>query len=306
VLTPPTSTRKTKTRPQPHAPVPARPLRGWAFSPLGFVRRVFVGAYEDNILFLGSALAFDALLAALPFALLLLSALGFFVHAGDEAMQDVVALLDRVLPTAGADADSPLRRAEGLVTGVVESRTQLSIFGIPLFFWFATRFFSGARAALNEVFDTRESRSFFKGKAVDFSLVVVTLVLIVSNAYLTVRFASDPWIGRFVIGVSTYGLVVVLFYIVYTVSPTRSMRWDTALVAAAVAALGFEIAKRLYSLYLTEVATIDRLISNANAIAVLLLVVWLYAISVIFLFGSEVAETYDLMRRQREQRAILG
>jgi len=308
VLTPTTwtrSTRKTKTRPRPLAPVPAPP-RGWAFSPLGFVRRVFVGAYEDNILFLGSALTFDALLAALPFALLLLSALGFFVHAGDEAMQDVVALLERMLPVGGVDEDNPLQRAEDLVTGVVESRTQLSIFGIPLFFWFATRFFSGARAALNEVFDTRESRSFFQGKGIDFILVVVTLVVIVSNAYLTVRFATNPWIGRFVIGLSTYGLVVVLFYIVYTVAPTRSMRWDTALVASAVAALGFEIAKKIFSLYLTQFATIDRLISNANAIAVLLIVMWLYAIAVIFLFGSEVAETYDLMRRQREQRAILG
>jgi membrane protein len=156
------------------------------------------------------------------------------------------------------------------------------------------------------MFDTRESRPFLKGKAVDFGLLIVTLILVVSNAYLTVRFAGNPWIGRFVIGLSTYGLVVVLFYIVYTVSPTRSMRWDTALVAAAVAALGFEIAKKLYSLYLTEFATIDRLISNANAIAVLLLVVWLYAMAVVFLFGGEVAETYDLMRRQREQRAILG
>jgi membrane protein len=84
------------------------------------------------------------------------------------------------------------------------------------------------------------------------------------------------------------------------------MRWDTALVAAAVAALGFEIAKKLYSLYLANFATIDRLISNTNAIALLLLVVWIYAIAVIFLFGGEVAETYDLMRRQRDQRAILG
>jgi membrane protein len=268
---------------------------------------VFVGAYEDNILFLGSALTFDALLAALPFALLLLSALGFFVHAGDEgAMQDVVALLDRILPLAGVDEDNPLQRGEDLVTGVVESRTQLSIFGIPLFFWFATRFYSGARAALNEVFDTHESRSFLQGKGIDFVLVLVTIVLIVSNAYLTLRFASNPWIGRFVVGLPTYGLVVALFYIVYTVAPTRSMRWDTALVASAVAALGFEIAKKLFSMYLTNVATIDRLISNANAIAVLLVVVWLYAIAVIFLFGSEVAETYDLMRRQREQRAILG
>jgi membrane protein len=267
---------------------------------------VFVGAYEDNILFLGSALTFDALLASLPFALLLLATLGYFVHSGEQAMADVIVLLDRVLPAGADSGDGPLRRAEDLIAGVVESRGQLSSFGIPLFLWFATRFFSGTRAALNEIFDTHESRSAFRGKAVDLSLVVVTLVLLMANAFLTVRFADDPWIGRFVIGLSTYGLGVALFVIVYKAAPTRTMPWDTALVAAAVAGLGLEIAKKLYSLYLSEFATIDRLISNTNAIAVLLLVVWVYAMAVIFLVGAEVAETYDLMRRQREQRAILG
>ncbi len=281
------------------------PRRGWAYSPIGFVRRVFIGAYEDNILFLGSALTFDALLAALPFALLLLAALGYFVHSGEEAMADVLALLDRVLPAGQPGGAGPLGQAERLITGVVESRAQLSIYGVPLFLWFATRFFSGARAALNEVFDTHETRSVLVGKGIDLVLVVVALVLIVANAYLTVVVADYPWLGRFVIGISTFALGVVLFFIVYMAAPTRPMPWDTALVAAAVASLGFEIAKKLYSLYLGEFAQFDRLVSNANAIAVLLVVVWLYLMACVFLLGAEVGETYDLMRRQREQRAIL-
>ena len=285
----------------------APPRRGWAFSPVGFVRRVFVGAYEDDILFLGSALAFDALLASVPFALLLLAALGYFVHAGEEAaMGDVVTLLDRVIPTSVEGDEGYLRQAEGLIAGVVRTRGQLSIVGIPLFLYFSTRFFGAARAALNEVFDTHETRPFFYGKLVDLSLVLATLVLLVANAFLTLRFAEESWISRFLIGLWTYGIGVMLFFLVYKAAPTRPMKWDTAIVAAAVAALGYEIAKNLYGLYLTEFLNIQRLISNSNAIAVLLLVVWVYAIAVVFLIGSEVAETYDLMRRQREQRAILA
>lgn len=268
---------------------------------------MFVGAYEDDILFLGSALAFDALLALVPFVLLLLAALGYFVQAGEEAATgDVIALLDQFLPKRATGGEGPIRRAEGLIAGVVASRGQLSVVGIPLFLYFATRLFGTARAALNEVFDTHETRPFFYGKAVDLALVLVTVVLFVANAFFSLWFADDPWIGRFVIGLGTYGLGVVLFFVVYKAAPTRTMAWDTAVVAAAVAALGFEIAKKLYSLYLTEFLTIDRLISNQNAIAVLLLVVWVYAMAVVFLIGSEVAETYDLMRRQREQREVLA
>lgn len=281
--------------------------RGWAFSPLGFVRRVLTGAYEDKILFLGSAMAFDALVAALPLTLLLLSALGYFVHQGDEPMQDILALLDRLLPRRqGGGPDGPLHRAEQLLQAVVESRGQFTTLGVPLFLVLATRFFSGARAALNEVFDTSETRSYLRGKLVDLFLVIVTLVLVVANAYVTVQFPHDVWLGRFLSTLSTYGLGVMLFFIIYAVAPTRAMRWDTILVAAAVASLGFEVAKRLYSVYLTKFTTIDQLISNANFIALLLLVLWVYAMACVFLLGGEVAETYDLARRQREQRAILG
>ncbi len=268
------------------------------------MRRVFLGAYDDQILFLGSALTFDALLAAIPFALLLLAAFGYFVHSGEDAMADVLRVLDQILPQAAGD-EGPLERAERLITGVVNSRAELTIYGIPLFLWFATRFFSAVRSSLNEIFDTPETRSYLVGKGLDLFLVLMTVVLLVANALLTVIVADYPFVGRFVVGISTYAVGIVLFFIVYTFAPTRTMRWDTAVVAAAVAALGFEVAKKLYSVYLTQFTTIDRLISNANFIAVLLLVVWLYFMACVFLLGGEVAETYDLARRQREQRAIL-
>jgi membrane protein len=83
------------------------------------------------------------------------------------------------------------------------------------------------------------------------------------------------------------------------------VRWDTALVGALVAALGFEITKKLYVVYLVRFTTLDRLISNTNGIALLLLVVWVYAVVCVFLIGAEVGETYDMRKRQRQQRAIL-
>jgi membrane protein len=215
-------------------------------------------------------------------------------------------LLSQILPGTGEGPAPPLQRAERLFTGVVESRAQLSIYGVPLFLWFATRFFSGARAALNEVFDTEESRSYLAGKAVDLLLVLVALLLILANTVLTVLVAGLPFLGRFAASLSTFAVGVLLFYVVYTVAPSRRVRWDTALVAAAVAALGFEIAKVLFGVYVTTFATVDRLISNANAIALLLFVVWIYVTSCLFLLGGEVADTYDLMRRQREQQAVLA
>jgi uncharacterized BrkB/YihY/UPF0761 family membrane protein len=71
-------------------------------------------------------------------------------------------------------------------------------------------------------------------------------------------------------------------------------------------AVAFEIAKRLYALYLTRFATIDRLLSDANAVAFLLFLLWIYYMAFVFMLGGEVAETYDLIRMRRKQRVILA
>lgn len=274
----------------------------WESTPLDFARRVVKASYDDNILFLASALTFQALVAALPFVLLALAALGHFVHAGEE---EVVRLFRDLIPSGGPDDTDPFRQVERILYGIKESRGRLSKFGFPLFLWFSTRFFSGARAALNEVFDTHESRVWWKAVSIDFGLAIAALLLVVSSLVITVQLLHLPWLGRFVSSISTFSLGVLLFFLVYKISPTRRVRWDTAVVAAAVAALGFEVAKRMYVVYLVEFTTIDRLLSNNNVIALILLVVWMYFTACVFLVGAEVGETYDLGRRQSEQRAIL-
>ncbi|UCG86945.1 MAG: YihY family inner membrane protein [Gemmatimonadota bacterium] len=279
--------------------------RGWASSPWGFIRRTFTAAYEDNILFLASALTFQALVASLPIVLLALASLGYFVRGADAAVEDIRQLLESVVPTAGPGMRDPFSQVERFVEVVVSSRAQLSIYGLPLFLWFSTRFFSGARSALNDVFDTQETRPWFVGIGIDFFLVIATLVLVVFNAVVTVEVMELPWLGRFASTITTFGLALVSFFIIYTMAPTRRVRWDTALVAAIVAALGFEVTKKLYVVYVVRFTTLDRLISSSNGIALLLLVVWMYAIVCVFLIGAEVGETYDMRRRQREQRAIL-
>jgi membrane protein len=189
---------------------------------------------------------------------------------------------------------------------VVESRAQLSIWGIPFFVWLSWRLFGSVRAALNDVFDTDETRAWPTAKGIDLGLAVLAALLIAANAVTTVLLLDESWLGRVLASLSAYGVAVLLFFIVYTVAPSRKVAWDTALVAAVVASLAFEVVKRLYGLYLVRFTSFDRVLSNANAIAVLLFVLWVYVTAYIFLVGGEVAETYDLARRQREQRAILG
>lgn len=279
--------------------------RGWAYSPLGFLRRVAVSVYENKIMFLASALAYDALLAALPFCVLVLAALGYILHSLGASIGDVNVVLESFFPSGRGGSTDAFSRIDAFARTVAENRDQLSIYGIPFFIWFSTRFYTSVRNALNDIFDIEETRSFFGGLGVDFSLMVVTTALFVGNAMISADTFITRWIPPLNASVSAFGFAVVLFFLVYTFAPARRIRWDTALIAAVVAAIGFELAKKLYAIYLAEFATMDRLVSNANLIALVLFLLWLYATACAFLIGGGVAETYDLAKKQRRQVAIL-
>lgn len=279
---------------------------GWHRSVTGVLRRTFDAAVEDNVPFLSSALSFDLLLTIPPFAILVLGVLG---HVATNRGIDVHALIAAFLPTAG-----DFSGLEALMTGIVAHRGRLTVVGAILFLWFSTRLFGGLRAALNEVFDTDENRLWPVGKLLDLGMVLATGALIGANAWLSVLAArlhgappgAADWVWRAVFQVVTVAFSTGLFMLVYKVAPSRRIGWRTALVAAAFTAVAFEVAKRLFALYVARFATFDRLASDANVVGFFLFLLWVYYTCYVFLLGGEVAETYDLVRLRRAQRVRLG
>lgn len=226
---------------------------------------------------------------------------------------DLHLLLEDFVPIReGTAASDPFQRVETIVQDIVESRGRLSLFGAPLFLWFSTRLFAGVRAALNEVFDTEESRSFVVGKLADAGLVLLTGMLLVVNASLSF------WIGLLEVGglggaairalgtVTAFLSAALLFFVVYKLAPARRIPWDTAWVAALFCAIAFEAAKQGYRLYLERALQFEHLSANATIGAIILFVIWVYYTAFVFLVGGEVAETYELKKRQRQRRATLG
>lgn len=270
---------------------------------------------DDNIPFLASAISFDLLLTTIPFVVLILAIIGYLVqHQLTVHQIEVHDLIQQFLP-GGANQDA-FRRLEGLLTNVVQQRGRFTIFGVPLFLWFSTRLFGGLRVALNDVFDTDEFRPWPLAKLTDLVMVLTTGGLLVLNAYLVTVGARVeatlgsgfllPWVYRLSVELLAVTSSAVLFFVIFKVLPSRPIHWRTAVVAAAFCALGFEVAKRLYTLYLTRFATLDRVISDANVLGFLLFLFWLYYSAYVFLLGGEVAETYDLIRMRRAQRVGLG
>src|SRR5207247_10973052 len=93
------------------------------------------------------------------------------------------------------------------------------------------------------------------------------------------------WLGRVGLETSALALGVLLFFVIFKLLPSRRIHWRTALVAAVFCSLGFEVAKRLYALYVTRFATLDRVASDANVVALVLFLLWVYYTAYLFLLG---------------------
>src|SRR5258705_5442398 len=101
-------------RPPPPSRSPITSL-GWTLR--DYSKRVWDNSGEDNVLFLAGGIAFNILLAAVPFVLLLVWGFAFVLHKQPlEANRLIVHYIDRVLPShvEGPEAASHRRLEIGL------------------------------------------------------------------------------------------------------------------------------------------------------------------------------------------------
>jgi len=273
---------------------------GWHRTVTGVVRRTLEAAYEDNIPFLAGALSFDILLTAIPFVGLVLAVVGYLVQYQLAIHQlNVHELLERFLPESSGGEQGTFGFIERGLGDLVVRRGHITLLAAPLFLWFSTRMFGGLRAALNEVFDTEENRPWPIAKLIDLAMVFVAGALFLANAFAS----STP---GFFSQLLSLVLSTLLFFVIFKFLPSRRIYWRTSVVASLFCAMAFEIAKRLYALYVARFVTFDRVASDANLFGFLLFILWIYYTAYMFLLGGEVAETYDLMRMRRLQRVRLG
>ena len=266
----------------------------------------------------------------MPFILLVVIGLTHLAQAVTHGPPiDTVLLLHRFLPPhAVASEGNPFSIMERLLTGITQNRGQLSLYAAPAFLWFSTRLFAGIRTALNDIYDVslRPARTrgfiavYLQAKLRDAIMVIGTVLLFLMNTLLTTGLAviqargtaSVPQLAFFV---STAGRIITevlaivfsisLFYVTYRYASARRLPWRTVLLASTFTAVLFELAKRLYALYLANFTTFDTWGGDANLAAAALFVLWVYYTAIVFLLGAVVAETWELRKMQERQRAIV-
>ena len=281
-----------------------------------FTRRVWDKAGEDDVFFLSGGIAFNVLLAAIPFVLILIAVFGWVLKAAvADPEQAAVDYVLRILPPS--EQLATLTRT--LVRDVVDGRTQFGIVGLALFVWTATRFFGSLRSVLKHIFDLPEERGIVKGKIFDGLMVLVAGTLFLLNTGITVAIEAAQAYGVQLLGVAetaqaesfqralarllAFAFIYLMFVLIYRYLPLRHTPWRISLVAAAFTSVVWELLKGGFAWYVSNLGNYRTTYGTLSTL--ILLVFWAYYSSVVFVLGGEVAYVYDLLRRRRRQRELL-
>ena len=287
---------------------------GWAVR--DYLSRVWDNSQEDNVLFLAGGIAFNILIAAIPFLLLLITGFTYLLPRlltvdPSVAMHGFVAGL---LPVQ-AGAGSAL--VYSVLDDVLRTRGRVTVYSAVIFLGLSTRLFGSLRTALAEVFDIDRERSIIRGKIFDLQITLVGTVLFVAsqviNTYLLLATTRglrvlaelglrsevmgrfELWVGRAL----AFAFIAAMFFALYKYLPIRKVRTRTAWLAALFAAVLFEVAKHVFRLAVMSIS-VQSLYTGTIA-ALVIVVAWVYYAAVIFLIGGEVGQVYELRRTRRLQ-----
>lgn len=277
-----------------------------------YARRLWVKGGEDDLFFLAGGVAYNILLAGVPFFLLLIAGIGYVLDKPEaDSTRDVLEFLGRLLPVGNGDGTTLL---DPILRDVVATRGRVGLLSAVAFAWFSTRLFGTLRSVLQRVFSVAHGRGMVVGKLYDFGYTLLSslllVVYLVLSAYLAIMSRSgiailqEVGVDATTMGTVEYAVgrllafsvVVAIFFSIYKYIPPRRVPWRQAFVAAMTTGVLFELARNLFVLV---VQRFDPASLYSGTLAALVIVVfWAYYAALIFIVGGEVGHIYALRRRR--------
>jgi membrane protein len=264
-------------------------------------RALFAKFFADRGTHLAAMIAYFALLSFVPLTFLALALLGLAGRADESSF--VVTEIKRTFP------DAPITDIVSLVRQVQDNAATLAGIGGVFLLWTSLSFFSVLESAFNIVYD-RPNRSFLRGKAVASMLVLTSLVTLF--VALLVGSFGVAFLRRFVpsiagnevaayvatIVVSSLGVFVFVVSVYYFLT-NEDVTMREVLPGAALATVILEAGFQVLPVYV-RYTDLNPILKAFGPPAILL--VWLYVMANVLVFGAEL--NWWLSRRRDEARQL--
>ncbi len=277
-----------------------------------------VGIYnytdEDHCFLLAAGIAFNVLYCVLPLSLVI-----FYVFSAtltsEKAVAYVVGYITDSFPVPVYEQDVRVWLTKEL-TKIGHESTIAGIIGIVTLFWLASILFSTLRTSLNAVLNLPTKKNAVYQKLLDFVLMIVILVLLLSSTLLSPiadllqKLGSEilpSWLAHIVNTTTprfiSLGLSVLLYGILFRMLPHQRLSRKVIFVAAGTSVILTEAMRFAFGYYMTHISSIGTLYGTYAFLVGISL--WVYYAALAFLIGAEVGWLYK-ERHEVQPVAVLA
>lgn len=252
----------------------------------------------DNTTTLGAALAYYAVFAFAPLAVLAVAIAGFLF--GEDAARGELyeRLQTSVGPTFAKAIQDTLQ-----YTATRGGGTIATIISIVVILVGATGLFSQLQQSLNTIWGVQPKNGrtwwdMIKERLMSFVMVLLVSVLLLASLVSStiihalggmIDLPGGPVLWRVVNWVVSFVLVTVVFALIYKVLPDVQISWRDVMVGATLTTVLFLIGNFLIGLYLSKSGTASAYGAAGSLVIILL---WVYYSSQVLLFGAEFTQVY--------------
>ncbi len=260
----------------------------------------------DKVPNLAAALAFFALMSFIPLLILAVASLGYILESSEAAYERVVNFVGQLAPHT-------VSNIMPLIKETISMKYAYGWVGMLILVWVGSRVFEILEQALNRVWTLREDRPLLKRTGMALILVPGMVLFLgvslgLSAFYSISRTFEIPWmhvrleeipflfalIGRLI----PFVVSIAGFYLVYKIIAATQVHRKDAFIGALTAALLWEVLKRGYDWYVTNIWEVNAIFGGLGTIAVF--VIWVYLSCMVLLFGAEVAYNWQKVEETRE------
>jgi membrane protein len=251
------------------------------------IRETFSKFFADRGTHLAAMIAYFALLSFVPLLFLALALLGLSGRVNESSY--FVTELERIFP--GASISSLV----AVIRTIQRNATSLGLIGGGFLLWSSVSLFSVLESAFNIVYG-RPNRPFLRGKALAVVFMLVALVTLFAGllvgglgAHLLNHFAPG-FLGNRIVAYAVSVLVSTIAVFIFLVSAYRyltnaELAIREVLAGSIVATIALEASFQVLPLYIG----LSKHVPAAQAFgAPALLLIWLYVMANVIVFGAEV------------------
>jgi membrane protein len=277
-----------------------------------FVKETVFAFIEDEALSRGAAMAFYAATSLAPIMLIVVAIAG--LAFGEEAARN--ALTDQFQALMG-------KQSADLLQSTIESAGKMSsgivgtLVGLVTLVITASGVFGEMQSALNAIWKAEPTETvitrLIRARIVSLGLVaalgflmIVSLVVSAALSALSDQINAALPFGHLILyalnGIISFGLIAVLFGAIYKILPDKRLAWGDVMVGAIATSFLFAAGKSLIGIYLGSSAAAS---AYGAAGGLILILLWTYYSSQMFLLGAEFTKVYARRRGSRQDDAQL-